>query len=113
MGGKTDQLKLELADLPPFGEEEGTEAAALVWEALGRLQGSDPRAAIWRLVDAAGLLSEQFPEDPTVHAGTDRGYQVVRTGHGRAISADWYRPSPQPTPLPELGQHHCAGGPAA
>ena len=77
MEGQRSQLSLELPDLPLLEETDATEVAGLVWEALGRLTGSDERAALWRLVDAAGLLAEQFPDDLTAREGTDRGFRII------------------------------------
>jgi hypothetical protein len=110
MGEQRSQLSLDLPDLPPFEETDESEVSGLIWEALGRLKGTDPRAAIWRLVDAAGLLSEQFPNDQIVREGTDRGFRIVRSRRGLAVSAEWLESD---SDLPRTSQYHCAAGPAA
>lgn len=113
MGEERRQLLLDLPDLPLFEETDETEVSGLIWEALGRLTGSDPRAAIWRLVDAAGLLAEQHPDDVTVREGTDRGFRVVRTRRGMAVSPEWLDAAPGDRELVRTGHYRCATGPAA
>jgi hypothetical protein len=113
MGEERSQLLLELPDLPLFEETNETEVSGLIWEALGRLTGSDPRAAIWRLVDAAGLLAEQHPDDVTVREGTDRGFRVIRTRRGLAVSPEWLDAAPADRDLVRAGHYQCAAGSAA
>jgi hypothetical protein len=109
MEGQRSQLSLELPDLPLLEETDATEVAGLVWEALGRLTGSDERAALWRLVDAAGLLAEQFPDDLTAREGTDRGFRIVRSRRGLAVSPEWLQAPSEPD-LSRIGQYQCVTG---
>jgi hypothetical protein len=109
MEGQRSQLSLELPDLPLLEETDATEVAGLVWEALGRLTGSDERAALWRLVDAAGLLAEQFPDDLTAREGTDRGFRIVRARRGLAVSPEWLQ-APGDPDLARIGQYQCVTG---
>jgi hypothetical protein len=107
----TSQMILDLPDLPLL--DGADEVTALVSEALGRLRAADRRGAIWRLLDAAGKLCEQFPDDGTVRDGTDRGYRVVRSARDSAGSSASLQPALPGTEFPLSGHCHCAGGPAA
>ena len=59
-------------------DENVQEARALIHQAVGRINEGDSEAAVWRLVDAVGLLSEFFPYSIGVDCPTGRGYQIVR-----------------------------------
>ncbi len=80
------QMRLDLDDLAPRDDPPRDEVSHLITEAQGRLREGDRRAAIWRLIDAAGLLCEEFPTDATAREGTDRRFRITRAGHGFGAS---------------------------
>jgi hypothetical protein len=86
-----------------------TEVSGLVWEALGRLHGADPRAALGKLVDAAGMLTDRYPHDPAAWEGTDRGYRIVPAQQNPSGSD---QPGTPADGAGEVCHYRCAAGPA-
>ncbi len=53
-------------------EEATAYARRLMLEAIDRLDSNNPEGAVWRMMDATGILEDVYPHpDPT-----GRGYQI-------------------------------------
>jgi hypothetical protein len=61
-------------------EENMSECEGLIVDALSNLRSHAPAKAVWRLVDAVGLLIERHQLQDEVGAGqcTGRGWQIIR-----------------------------------
>jgi hypothetical protein len=61
----------------------------MIEAALRRIRNGEPEAAVWRLVESAGLLSEilekKHPELVGVHMATGLGFQVVKGPGNRSL----------------------------
>lgn len=73
---KTIKNILNEQELDFYAEE--IPVASLINQALNRFRQKDYESCIWRLVDAAGILSKRFPNAIGVKNSTNRGYKITK-----------------------------------
>lgn len=65
-------------DWTEMDQDDRAEAARLITQAMTDLGGE---SAIWRLVDAVGLLSDHHHTAIGRQCGTGRGYRIISVGN--------------------------------
>ncbi len=67
-----------LANKKKLKDSENVYIAILIDSALNRFKQADYESSIWRLVDAAGIISKYYPNAIGVKQKTNRGYQIIK-----------------------------------